>query len=195
MPILLFLTIHFAVLGTSCGQGLISRPRLAKRFITVTAGLWTRSILLAKSPSGTPQLIRTNPALAQTILKAAEQAMTPGMTKLVWDGLSSMAAKGDSTKVKGTNLADPTGLRYNYPTITSGGVSDIPQSGATTKIPTTATIHECANDLTYTVGANNQPVAGIAGYPGPTQWTDQLIKTANGWQVERFGYPTKATSC
>ena len=143
----------------------------------------------------TPQLIRTNPALAQTILKAAEQAMTPGMTKLVWDGLSSMAAKGDSTKVKGTNLADPTGLRYNYPTITSGGVSDIPQSGATTKIPTTATIHECANDLTYTVGANNQPVAGIAGYPGPTQWTDQLIKTANGWQVERFGYPTKATSC
>ena len=143
----------------------------------------------------TPQLIRSNPALAQTILKAAEQAMTPGMAKLVWNGLSSMASEGDSTVLTGKNPTDPTGLRFNDPTVVSGGISVFSKDGATGKDPSKAVISECADIQEYQVGPTKAPVSGINGYTGYERWTDDLIKTSSGWQVERFGYPTKVTSC
>ena len=143
----------------------------------------------------TPQLIRTNPALAQTILKSAEQAMTPGIAKLAWAGLSSMAAKGESLVLTGKNPSDPTGMRFNYPTIVSGGVSVFSKGVSNAQDPTTATVRECADGEGYIVGSNNQPVPGVEGKAGFMQWTDTLIKTSIGWQVEQAGLPKAVTSC
>ena len=131
----------------------------------------------------TPQLIRTNPALAQTILKASEQVLPVPMADTIYKGLQPYVTAGDTEVSTGKNPSDPTGLRFNYPTVVSGGVSVFSKSGTATSDPTKAVITECVSNQEYLVGTNNSPLPGLAGYRGYVQWSDQLVKTAKAWQM------------
>lgn len=143
----------------------------------------------------TPQLIRTDPAKAQIVEKVLAEYATPTAENLEVQLISAQATAGNSLVPSGKNPSDPAGLFDTYPTIVSGGVSDIPSVTPTTA-PTTALVGECADEQLYFVTPKNLPVTGLPGYVGPVQWTDQLTKTSTGWKVSVFGGGThEVSSC
>lgn len=133
----------------------------------------------------TPQLIRTDPARATFIRKVAALYLTTKAQQQIFPVINAEANSGDSLVTTGKNPADPTALLTNYPTVVAGGVADIPSSTATQvfKVGSTALVGECIDKQVYAVGPNQAPVSGINGYSGNLEWTDQLVKTSNGWQV------------
>lgn len=139
----------------------------------------------------TPQLIRTNPKLAQTILKASTQVIPVPMANKLYNGTVPNASAGDSQVTTGKNPSDPLGLLYNYPTIVSGGVSAFAKSGSSFKDPTTALVTECVDNQEYWVGPSGAPLSGLNGYTGYLQWTDQLVRTSSGWQMSLLGINQK----
>lgn len=144
----------------------------------------------------TPQLIRTDPAKATLVEKVLAQYATPKAQNETMRYVTPLAKSGDSLVPTGKAPTDPTGLLYTYPDVLVGGISDIPQNGPSTTAPTQAQVGECVNQQIYLVGPNNLPVAGEDGYYGYLKWTDELIKTSVGWQVDAFGIGLKETqSC
>lgn len=143
----------------------------------------------------TPQLIRTDPAKAITIEKVLAKYATPSAQTQVQQDLNPLAKAGDSLVTTGKNPSNPTGLIYTYPVILTGGVSSIPSnSSAASNTPTQAQIGECVNEQIYIVGQNKQPLPGLPGYFGDSKWTDELVKTSNGWQVSQFSVGLKEVS-
>lgn len=146
----------------------------------------------------TPQLIRTDPAKATFIKKVAALYLTTKAQEQIFPVIDAEAKAGDTLVNSTKNPQDPTGLITNYPYVLTGGVSSIPSSSPppTFKVGSSAMVGECINKQVYAVGSNNLPVAGINGYLGNLEWTDQLVKTSNGWQVNILdGAIHGVTSC